>query len=145
MNIERKRLLKQRRERTLQNTRGKIPAEEYFLTTLKASHKCYKASENSHKRKKDNNGSDNDDNTNITMTIYDINNLEIVANHKVNATTNGKNADTEPVNIDNINMAEIEIDNNDDVAKGDNNADNLIMSDKESPLESPTKDNAEND
>ena len=32
MNIERKRLLKQRRERTLQNTRGKTPAEEYFLT-----------------------------------------------------------------------------------------------------------------
>ena len=36
MNIERKRLLKQRREKTLQNTRGKIPAEEYFLTALKA-------------------------------------------------------------------------------------------------------------
>ena len=29
------------------------------------------------------------------MTIYDINNLEIVANHKVNATTNGENADTD--------------------------------------------------
>ena len=43
MNIERKRLLKQRREKTLQNTRGKIPAEEYFLTALKASHKTYKA------------------------------------------------------------------------------------------------------
>ena len=39
MNIERKRLLKQRREKTLKNTRGKIPAEEYFLTVLKASHK----------------------------------------------------------------------------------------------------------
>ena len=49
------------------------------------------------------------------------------------------------MNIDNINTAEIEIDNNDDVAKGDNNDDNLIMSDKESPLESPAKDNAEND
>ena len=74
-----------------------------------------------------------------------INNLEIVANHKVNATTNGKNADTEPVNINNINMAETEIDNNDDVAKSDNNVDNPIMSDKESLLESPAEDNAEND
>ena len=63
MNIERKRLLKQRRERTLQNTKGKGPAEEYILTALKASHKSYKASKNSHKRKKDNNGSINDDNT----------------------------------------------------------------------------------
>ena len=145
MNIERKRFLKQRRERTLQNTRGKILAEEYFLTALKASCKCYKASKNSHKRKKDNNGSNNDDNTNIAMTIYDINNLKIVANHKVNITTNGKNTDTESVNIDNINTAEIEIDNNDDVAKSNNNDDNLLMSDKESPLESPAKDNAEND
>ena len=48
------------------------------------------------------------------------------------------------MNIDNINMAEIEIDNNDDVANSDNNDNNPIMSDKESPLESPAKDNAEN-
>ena len=99
MNIERKRLLKQRRERTLQNTRGKILAEEYFLTALKASCKHYKASKNSYNRKKDNNGSNHDDNTNITMTIYDINNLKIVANHKVNATTNGENADTEILSL----------------------------------------------
>ena len=145
VNIERKRLLKQRRERTLQNTRGKRPAEEYFLTALKASCKSYKASKNSHKRKKDNNGSINDDNTNIVTTVYDISNLEIVANHHVNATTNVKIADTESVNIDNINMAETEIDNNDDVAKSDNNDNNPIMSDKESPLESPAKDNIEND
>ena len=145
MNIERKRLLKQRRERTLQNTRGKIPAEEYFLTALKASCKHYKASKSSYKRKKDNNGSNNDDNTNIAMTIHDINNLEIVANHRVNATTNDENAETELMNMDDINMAKIEIDNYDEVAKSDNNDDNPIMSDKESPLESPAKDNVEND
>ena len=46
VNIERKRLLKQRREKTLQNTRGKTPAEEYFLTAEKASRKCCKASKN---------------------------------------------------------------------------------------------------
>ena len=137
--------MKQRRERTLQNTRGKTPAEEYFLTALKASRKHYKASKNSHKRKKDNNRLTNDDNTNIAMTVYNINNLEIVANHRVNVTTNGKNAYTESMNIDNINTAEIETDNNNDVAKNDNNDDNPIMSDKESPLESSAKDNAEND
>ena len=79
------------------------------------------------------------------MTIYNINNLKIAANHEVNATTNGKNTDTEFGNTDNINMAETEIDNNDDVAKSNNNDDNPIMSDKESPLESSPKDNAEND
>ena len=145
MNIERKRLLKQRREKTLQNMRGKIPAEEYFLTALKASRKCYKASKNSYKRKKDDNGSNNDENTNIAMTIHDINNFEIVANHKVNATTNDENAETELANMDNINRAKIENDNNDEVAKSDNNDDNPTMSDKESPLESPAEDNVEND
>ena len=134
MNIKRKRLLKQRRDRTLQNAKGKGLAEEYFLTALKASHKSYKASKNSHKRKKDNNGLINDDNTNIAMTVYDINNLEIVENHEVNATTNAKNADTESMNINNINTAETGIDKNDDIAKSNNNDDNLIMSDKESPF-----------
>ena len=145
MNIERKRLLKQRRERTLQNAKGKGPVEEYFLAALKASRKSYKASKNSHKRKKDNNGSINDENTNITTTVYDINNLEIVENHEVNATTNAQNTDTESTDIDNINMAEAEIEKNDDIAVSNNNDDNLIMSDKESPLESPANDNIEND
>ena len=51
------------------------------------------------------------------MTVYDINNLEIVENHEVNASTNAKNADTESTNINNINMAEAENDKNDDIAK----------------------------
>ena len=55
------------------------------------------------------------------MTVYDINNLEIVANHEVSATTNAENADTESMNTDNINTTETEIDTNDDVAKSDNN------------------------
>ena len=49
------------------------------------------------------------------------------------------------MNIDNINMAETENDKNDDIAKSNNNDDNPIMSDKESPLESPANDNIEND
>ena len=145
MNIERKRLLKQRRERTLQNAKGQRAVEEYFLTALKARHKSYKASKNLHKRKKDNDGSINDENTNIAMTVYNINNLEIVENHEVNATTNAQNADTESMDIDNINMAEAEIDKNDDIAMSDNDDDNLIMSDKESPLESSANENIDND
>ena len=44
MNIERKRLLKQRN--TSQNVKGKRPAEEYFLTALKANCKTYRALKN---------------------------------------------------------------------------------------------------
>ena len=85
MNIERKRLLKQRRERTLLNAKGKGPAEEYFLTALKAGHKTYKALKKSNKRKKGDNGLINDENTNIATTVYNISNLKIVENNEVNA------------------------------------------------------------
>ena len=79
------------------------------------------------------------------MMVYNINNLEIVENTDVNATANAKNADTESADIDYINTAEAEIDKNDDIAMSNNNDDNPIMSDKESPLESPADDNIEND
>ena len=78
------------------------------------------------------------------MIVYDINNLEIVENHEINATTNAENADTESTDIDNINTAEVETGKNDDIAMSDNNDDNPVMSDKESPLESPADDNIEN-
>ena len=76
MNIERKRLLKQRREKTLQNAKGKRPAEEYFLTLLKAIHKIHRALKNTQKRKKSDNGSINDENTNFAMIADNINNLK---------------------------------------------------------------------
>ena len=79
------------------------------------------------------------------MTVYNIHNLEIVEKNEVNATANAKNADTESVDIDNINTTETEIDKNDDIAMSNKNDDNPIMSDKESPLESPANDNIEND
>ena len=131
MNIERKRLLKQRREKTLQNAKGKRPAEEYFLTALKASHKIHRALKNTQKRKKNDNGSINDKNTNIAMIADNINNLEIVANNDINATKNAEDTDIEPTDTENINTAEIENDKSEiendkskDIVMSDNNDDN---------------------
>ena len=150
MNIERKRLLKQRREKTLQNAKGKRLAEEYFLTALKASHKIHRALKNTQKRKKNDNGSINDENTNIAMIADNINNLEIVANIDINATKNAEDTDIEPTDTDNINAAEIENDKlemeNDkskDIVVSDNNDDNPAMSDNDSPHTRPGNDNAE--
>ena len=109
MNFERKRLLKERREKTLLNGKGRKLAEEYFLTALKASCKAHRALKNIHKRKKSDNGLINDENTNITMIADNINNLEIVANNEVNATTNTEDTDIEPTDTDSINNAETEI------------------------------------
>ena len=60
MDIERKRLLKQRRENTLQNEKGQRLAEEYFLTALKASCKTYKALKSEQKKKNDNGSIDDE-------------------------------------------------------------------------------------
>ena len=144
MNIERKRLLKQRREKTLQNAKGKRLAEEYFLTALKASCKIRRALKNTQKRKKSDNGSINDEHTNIAMVANNINNLEIVANNEVNATTNAEDTDIEPMDTDNINTAETEIDKSEDIIMRDNNDDNPVRSDKDSPHTIPGNDNAEN-
>ena len=150
MNIERKRLLKQRRENTLQNAKGKRPAEEYFLTALKASCKTYKALKSKQTRKKNDNGSINDENTNIAMIANNIKNLDIVTNSDVNTITNAKNADIEPMDIDNINTADIENDkahvDNDkskDTIMSDYNDDNSAMSNNNSPQTISGNDDAE--
>ena len=143
MNIERKRLLQQRREKTLQNAKGKRLAEEYFLTAFKASRKIHRALKNKQKRTKSDNGSINDKNTNIAMIDNNINNLEIVADNYVNATTNAKDTDIEPVDTDNINTAETKIDKSEDIVMSDNNDDNPAMSNKDSPHTIPGNDNAE--
>ena len=85
MNIERKRLLKQRRDNTLQNAKGKRPAEEYFLTALKASRKTYKVLKNTQNRKKNDNGSINDENMNIA-TIADTDNINTADIEGINQT-----------------------------------------------------------
>ena len=66
---------------------------------------------------------------------------EIVANNKVNATTNAQDTDTEPMDTDNINNAETEIDKSEDMVMSD---DNLAISDKDSPHTTSGNDNAEN-
>ena len=144
MNIEKKRLLRQSREKTLQNAKGKRLAEEDFLTALKASHKIHRALKNAQKRKKSDNGSINDENTNTAMIADSINNLEIVANNDVNATTNAEDTDIEPVDTNNINMAKTDTDKSEDIVMSDNNDDNPVMSDKDSPPAIPGNDNAEN-
>ena len=141
MNIERKRLLKQRREKTLQNAKDRRPAEEYFPTALKASYKIHRALKTLKRARKVTMGSINDENMNITMIADNINNLEIVANNEVNATTN---TDIEPTDTDNINNAETEIDKSEDIVMSDDNDDNPAMSNKGSPHATSGDDNAEN-
>ena len=56
MNIERKRILKQRREKTLQNRKDRKLAKGYFLTASKTSRKADRASKDTQKGRKSDNG-----------------------------------------------------------------------------------------
>ena len=85
------------------------------------------------------------------MIADNINNLEIVANNDINATTNAEDTDIEPTDTDNINTAEIENyksdienDKSEDIVMSDNNDDNPAMSHNDSPHTTPGNDNAEN-
>ena len=144
MNIERKRILKQRREKTLQNAKDKKPGEEYFLTASKPSRKIHRALKNTQKSKESDNELMNSGNMNTIMIADNINNLKIVATNVVNATTNAEDTDTGPVDTDNINNAETEIDKSENIVMNDNNDDNPAMSDKDSPHATSGNDNAEN-
>ena len=144
INIERKRILKQRREKTLQNTKDRKSAKEYFLTASKASCKVNRASKDTPKGKKSNDGLINGYNTN-TITLVDIiNNLEIIADNVANATTNAEGIDTESINTDNINNAEIENDKSEDIVMRDDIDDSPAMRDKDGPHATSGDDNAEN-
>ena len=133
INIERKRILKQRRERTLQNAKDRKSAKEYFPTALKASRKANRASKDTQQGTKSSNGSISSDNTDTITLVDSINNLEIVADNVANAATNAESIDTESINTDNINNAEIENDKSEDIVMSDDNDDNPAMSDKDSP------------
>ena len=52
INIEIKRILKQRRENTLQNAKDRKSAKEYFPTGSKASHKANRASKDTKRAEK---------------------------------------------------------------------------------------------
>ena len=78
------------------------------------------------------------------MIADNINNLEIVANNDINATTNTEDTDIEPVDTNNINIVKTDTDKSEDVVMSDNNDDNPVMSDKDSPPAIPGNDNAEN-
>ena len=144
INIERKRFLKQRQEKALQNAKDRKSAKEYFLTASKASHKANRASKDTQSGRKSNNGSTNGKNTNTITPVDNINNLEIVADNVANAAINAESIDTESTNTDNINNAEIENNKSEDIVMSDDNEDNPAMSDKDSPHATSGDDNAEN-
>ena len=116
INIERKRLLKQRREKALQNAKDRKLAKENFLTALKAGHKADRAS-NDTQSSAHSNELINGANANAITRVDNIDNIEIVVENVTKTTTNA----------DNIVNAEIKNEKPEEVVMSDDNIDNAAM------------------
>ena len=129
INIERKKLLKQRREKALQNAKDRKLAKENILTALKAGHKADRASNDTQSSVNSNDELINGTNADTIICVDNIDNIEIVAENVTNAATNAENIDTDSTNADNIVNDEIENEKSEEVVMSGDNIDNTAMSD----------------
>ena len=145
INIEKKRLLRQRREKALQNAKDRKSAKENFLTALKAGCKADRASNDTQSGANSNDELINGANADTITPVENIDNIEIIAENMTNATTDAQNLDTNFTNADNIVNAGIENEKSEDVVMSDDNIDNAAMRDNNTDDATLGDDNAEND
>ena len=134
INIERKRLLKQRREKALQNAKDRKLAKENFWTVLKADHKADRASNDTQSSVHSNDELKNGANADTITRVDNIDNIEIVAENATKATTNA----------DNIVNAGIKDEKPEEAVMSDDNIDNAAMSNSNTVATTLGDDNAEN-
>ena len=121
INIERKRLLKQRREQALQNAKDRKLAKENFLAALKAGHKADRASNDTQSSTHSNDELINGANADTITEVDNIDNIEIVAENATNATTNADNIDNVEIKNEKLEEVVMSDDNIDNAATSDNN------------------------
>ena len=143
-NIERKKLLKQRGEKALQNTKDRKLAKENFLTALKTGCKADRASNDTQSSANSNDDLINGANEDTIIHVDNIDNIEIVAENVTNAATNAENIDTDSTNADNTVNAAIENEKSEEVVMSDDNINNTAMSDNNTDDAALGNDNAEN-
>ena len=130
MNIERKKLLKQRGKKALQNAKDRKLAKENFLRAVKASCKADRASKDTQSGRKPNDELINGVNADTIIPIDNIDNIEIVVKNVGNAAQNAENIDTDSTNGDNIDNAETENEKPEEVVMSDDNIDKATESDQ---------------
>ena len=145
MNIERKKLLKQRREKALQNAKHKKMAEGNFLTALQVHCKADRASKDTQSSTLSNDELINGTSADTITRVDNIENIEIIAENFGNAAINAEDINTDSTNEDNIDNAEIENEKSEEaVVMSDDNIDNAAVSDNNTDDATSGDDNASN-
>ena len=118
INIERKRLLKQRRKKVLQNAKDRKLVKANTPVALQASIRANRASKDTQDITMADNATTGTDNTD---------NAAIDAENTHNAATDRENTDDAVTSDNNIDNAATDVDNTDDAAIGHDNTDNAVI------------------
>ena len=105
INTERKRLLKQRREKVLQNAKGNP------LAALQADQRANRASNDTQSSTNTNDKMIDGSSTDAVIGVDNTNNAAIAAENADNAATDAENTDNDATNAENTNNAAINADN----------------------------------
>ena len=141
VNIERKRLFKQRREKALQNAKDRKLAKGNPLVALKADHR---ASNDSQSSTNTNDELIDGSNTDTVIGVGNTGNTAINAENVDNHAINAENADNAAINADNTSNAATDGEKSDNAAMTDDNTDNTVMSDNNTDETATGDGNTEN-
>ena len=144
INIERKRLLKQRREKALQNAKDRKLAKKNLLAALKADQRVNRASNDTQSSANMNDELIDGSNTDTVIGVENTNNTAIAAENVDNAATDAESTDNDAINVDNTSNAATDGEKSDNAAMSDDNTDNAAMSDNNTDAATTGNDNTEN-
>ena len=116
INIEKKKLLKQRREKALQNAKDRKLAKGNLLAALRADCRANRASNDTQSSTNTNDELIDGSNTDTTIGVENTNNTAIAAENMDNAATDTENTDNAATNAENIDNAAINADNTSNAA-----------------------------
>ena len=100
INVERKKLLKQRREKALQNAKDRKLATENFLAALRADRKADRASNHIQDTANTNDEFINGSDTDIVIGVRNTDNTTMAAENAVNPATDAENTDNDVPNAE---------------------------------------------
>ena len=129
MNIERKKLLKQRRKKALQNAKDRKLAKENFLAALKANCRTDRPSNDIQSSANTNDELIDGPNTDIVIGVKNTDNTAIAADNVDNDAIDAENINNDAINVENIDNAAINADKTSNAATDSKKSDNAVMSD----------------
>ena len=129
INVERKRLLKQRREKALQNAKDRKLAKENLLAALKADQRANRVSNDTQSSSNMNDELIDGSNTDTVIAVENTDNTAIAVENADNAATDAESTDNDATNAENTDNAAINVDNRSNIATDGEKSDNAAMSD----------------